>query len=281
MRPVLGSYQRQILPDHQVEAYKRDSYVVLNDLFTPDEKHQFVQTMSEIEKWPVSDDKWFTYYENVNGKKRLSRLEAFYEHHEGFKKVIEGKIGKAVGDLLEEEAVVYKDKINFKYPGGIGYIAHQDGLGYTMFGHTFHMSILIPADPMTLENGCLQLVAGDWRAPHFLPQDENGDIKEEIAREFKWDPVICDAGTVVMFNSYVPHMSETNRSKTKRRAAYLTFNGVSQGDARSKFYNLRREMYPSDHLRDPEKNYSEGIELFSEQILEMASERIPKSERKF
>ena len=88
---------KTFVPDHQVKAYKRDSYVVLNDLFTPDKKHQFVQAMSEIENWPVSDDKWFntlcgsTHYENVNGKKRLSRLEAFYEHHEGFKKVIKGK----------------------------------------------------------------------------------------------------------------------------------------------------------------------------------------------
>ena len=80
-----------------------------------------------MENWPVSDDKWFTYYENVNGKKRLSRLEAFYDHHEGLKKVIEGKVGKAVGDLIEEEAVIYKEKINFKYPGGTGYTAHQDG----------------------------------------------------------------------------------------------------------------------------------------------------------
>ena len=83
-----------------------------------------------------------------------------------------------------------------------------------------------------------------------------------------------------MFNSFSPHISEINRSKTKRRAAYLTFNGVSQGDARSKFYNLRREIYPSDHLRDPENDYSEGIELFCEQILEMANERLLKPERK-
>ena len=240
----------------------------------------FTGALTEIESWPTSDDKWFTYYENIaNGGKRLSRLENFYLHHEYLRSLVKGKLGQAASDLLGEEAVVLKDKINFKYPGGIGYDAHQDGPGYVMFNQFFHIAALIPADPMTLENGCLKLVAGDWGELPWLPLDKNGDIQEETAREFKWDPVICDAGTVVMFNSHVPHKSDVNKTDTKRRAAYITWNGISIGDKHKEFYDKRRKILPSDHMRDPNKDYTEGVQFYKEHILEMANGRLPKAER--
>ncbi|XP_066912498.1 2-aminoethylphosphonate dioxygenase-like [Clytia hemisphaerica] len=141
------------------------------------------------------------------------------------------------------------------------------------------MSALVPANPMTLENGCLKLVAGNWGELPWLPLDENGDIKEEIAKNFKLDPVICDAGTVIMFNSHVPHKSDVNQTDQSRRALYITWNGESLGDTRKKYYDLRRECHPPDHLRDPNKDYTEGIQLFDEQILEMGNNRWPKAER--
>ena len=270
----LKDYTRQILTDEQVESYQRDSYVILRHLLTPEEKKDFVRIIGELENWPVSDDKWFTYYELVNGEKRLSRLEGFYEFHNDMVEYVKGKLGQAASDLLNEEAVVFKDKINFKYPGGVGYDAHQDGVSWAMFEQYFHLSALVPADPMTLRNGCLQLVAGKFGKLPWLPQKEkNGDIQEEIAREFKWDPVICDAGTVVMFNSHVPHKSDVNETDEKRRALYITWNGISLGDTRHKYYGLRRECHPSDHMRDPNKDYSEGIKFFDEHILENAAKQ--------
>ncbi|XP_066912499.1 2-aminoethylphosphonate dioxygenase-like [Clytia hemisphaerica] len=279
IRLLSSTYQRHILTDEQVEAYQRDSYVILRDLLTPDEKKLFTRTIDEIEKWPVSDDKWFTYYETNSGVRRLSRLEAFYEHHVVTKKMVEGKLGQAASDLLGEDAVVFKDKINFKYPGGIGYDPHQDGVSYVDFGPQFYMSALVPADPMTLENGCLKIVPGKWGSSPFLAQDERCDIKEEIARDFKWDPVICDAGTVVMFNSHVPHKSDVNQTGQSRRALYITWNGISWGEKRDEFYSVRRRLLPSDHLRDPNKDYSEGISLYREHMIEMGNGRMPKANR--
>ena len=262
-----------------MESLKKDGYLVLRNLLTPQEKKHFCQMITEMENWPVSDDKWFTYYENVNGERLLSRLEGFYEHHSELKKLVEGKLGQAASDCLGEQGVVFKDKINFKRPGGIGYDAHQDGAAWTLYGQYFHMSALVPADPMTMQNGCLKLVAGDWGKLPWLPLDENGDVQEEVAKKFKWDPITCDAGTVVFFNSHVPHKSDVNETNESRRALYITWNAESLGDRRADFYSLRREMHPSDHMRDPNKDYSEGIKLFSEEILEMGNDRLPKANR--
>ena len=271
------NYRRQILSDEEMERLQRDGFLILRNLLTPSEKEHFTQMIDEIENWPLSDDKWFTYFETVNGERKLSRLECFYNYHPEMKKLVEGKLGQAASDIMGEQVTVLKDKINFKHPGGIGYDAHQDQPGYTMFGQDYHLSALVPADPMTIENGCLKLVKGDWKS--FLPLDNNGDIKEEIAKDFVWKPVICDAGTVVLFNSYVPHKSDPNTTDKARRALYITWNGISHGEWRDEFYGLRRKVLPSDHLKDPNKDYTEGVTIFKEHILEMGNERMPKADR--
>lgn len=275
----LLAYQRQILSDEQVNQYNRDGYIVLRELLTPEEKKDVKNIMNEIQAWPHSNDKWFTYYEYINGEKVISRMEKFYEYHPRMKALVEGKLGQAISDCLGEDVVVFKDKINFKMPGSIGYDAHQDEPSYDMYKQGIHLSALVPADDMTKENGCLKLVAGDWKEGEWLPLDKNGDIAEEVARTFAWDAVECDVGTIILFNSLVPHKSDENKTDEARRAFYLTFNGVSRGDRREDFYSLRREMFPSDHQRDPNKDYSEGVKLFSEEILEMGKGNIERAER--
>lgn len=267
------------MSDEQVNLYKRDGFIVLRELLTPTEKADITQIMNEMENWLHSDDKWFTYYEYVNGKRVISRMEKYYEYHPRMLALVKGKLGQAISDLLEEDVVVFKDKINFKKPGSIGYDAHQDEPSYDMFKQGLHIASLVPADDMTLANGCLKVVPGDWKEGEWLPLDERGDIAEEVARTFKWEPIECDAGTIVLFNSLVPHKSDENKTDKARRAFYLTFNGVSRGDVREEFYSLRREMFPSDHQRDPSKDYSEGVKLFSEEILEMGKGNIARAER--
>ena len=71
----LWAYERKILSQEQQEQYKRDGYIVLRNLLTPDEKADVTQIMDEMQSWPHSDDKWFTYYEKVNGKHWFSLPE--------------------------------------------------------------------------------------------------------------------------------------------------------------------------------------------------------------
>lgn len=270
----LLAYQRQVLTDEEVNQYHTRGYIVLRELLTPQEKKDIVRYCDEVQEWPEVSGKYFKYHEHVNGKKVISRYEYFYHFHEGLKGMVEGKLGAAVADLCGEPVVVFKDKINFKMAGGIGYAPHQDEPSYDMFKQGLHLTALITADPMDKNNGCLSMVPGNWQEGNWLKLNQHGDIDEEIADKFEYDDIEADAGTVVLFNSIIPHKSNKNNTDKARRAYYITWNGVSRGDRRDEFYSLRRVMFPQDHERDPNKDYSEGVKLFSEQILEMGKGNI-------
>ena len=95
-----------------------------------------------------------------------------------------------------------------------------------------------------------------------------GGIDVKVEASLCWIPIVCDIGTVIMFNSLMPHKSDTNHSMKSRSSFYITWNGISKGDRHADYYNLRQKMYPCDSQRDPNKDYSEGIKLFSEQSTE-------------
>jgi ectoine hydroxylase-related dioxygenase (phytanoyl-CoA dioxygenase family) len=61
-------------------------------------------------------------------------------------------------DLLEEQAVLYKEKVNFKLAGGAGWSPHQDAPAYPFI--TSHVSCMVAVDNATMENGCLEVVSG-------------------------------------------------------------------------------------------------------------------------
>jgi hypothetical protein len=103
----------------------------------------------EVENYPETPGKFMMYFEKSlkNGQDRLlNRLENFYPYHDGFRALFDGaKLRGAVAELLGEPAILFKDKINFKMPGGDGFKPHQDqqaGWGtYTDFFITALVSI--------------------------------------------------------------------------------------------------------------------------------------------
>ena len=87
--------------------------------------------------------------------------------------------------LLDEPAVLYKEKINYKLPGGAGYTAHQDAPAYPMI--TSHVSAMIAVDDASSDNGGLEVVSGCFAS--VLPTDARGCIDGAIVETLAWEPV--------------------------------------------------------------------------------------------
>ena len=97
------------------------------------------------------------YYEDsVSEPERriLSRIEYFDGFHAGLSGFMHGPdMQVRAGDLFGEPAVLYKEKVNFKMPGGQGFEPHQDvQAGWQDFG-SLHLTALVSIDTATEANG--------------------------------------------------------------------------------------------------------------------------------
>ena len=81
--------------------------------------------------------------------------------HAGFAALCDGdKLRGFASRLFGEPAVLFKDKINFKLPGGGGFKPHQDQqAGWSVYADLF-ITAMVSLDSTSEENGCLELCAG-------------------------------------------------------------------------------------------------------------------------
>ena len=177
----------------------------------------------------------------------LCRSENLVPFHDGLRALLTtGSLLDTASALLGEQAVLYKEKINYKLPGGAGYSPHQDAPAYRFVER--HVSCMVAIDDSTIENGCLEVVSGQHH--QLLPMDERGCVRADIVDAFDWVAVPAKAGQTLWFHSRTPHRSGPNRSQVARRALYPTYNALSEGDLRDAYYR--------DKLSEFERNAGDG-----------------------
>ena len=221
--------------------WKTNGYLKIPSFFSAEEVGDLQAWVSEISDWKPTPDKWMHHYESTPDGPRLSRSENFVPYHTAMKATVtSGKVLAVVSELMSEPAVLYKEKINYKYPGGGGYAAHQDAPAYEFI--EYHITCLISVDTATPESGCLYFSPGRHQEG-FIALDEKGCVAPETAATMEWVAVPTDPGDILLFGSYIPHKSPTNRSDQPRRIVYLTYNARSEGDWRAKYYADKRQAF--------------------------------------
>ena len=171
-----------------------------------------------------------------------TRIENIAPFHDGFHTMTEA-LKAPVAQLLGESATLFKEKINFKMPGGGGFAPHQDSqAGWDTYAD-FFISALVSIDRATLENGCLQLVAGHHKSGLVKSWEPLND--DEMKGMF-FEPVPTEPGDIVFFDCYAPHASEANMSDSVRRIYYATYNRASAGDHMAQYYADKHKNFPPD-----------------------------------
>ena len=242
------------LSQDQINYFKENGFLLIRNLYNEKSMKNIIEWTDEVTNYPETPNKYMMYFEESKlekGKRILSRMEDIEPFHEGFSELfVHGEIQKITSQLFSEKALLFKDKINFKMPGGDGFKAHQDvQAGWDRYAK-LHITALISIDPSTKKNGCLEIASG---------HHDKGLIGE------KWEPLKEDAldylsiptnpGDAIFFDSYIPHRSGPNMTDEKRRVLYVTYNAVSEGDHRREYYADKRQSYPPDIERDPNKKY--------------------------
>jgi ectoine hydroxylase-related dioxygenase (phytanoyl-CoA dioxygenase family) len=195
------------------------------------------------------------YFEQTtDGRRLLNRMENVLPFHAGFRKLAaDAKMQGACGQLFGEPAVLFKDKINFKLPGGGGFDAHQDvQAGWSRYAK-LHITALIAIDRATVANGCLEIASRFHR--HDLIGREWEPLTAEQLAGVQFIHLEAEPGDAVFFDSFIPHRSAPNHTDAQRRVIYYTYNRASEGDHLSQYYADKRASYPPDIEREAGREY--------------------------
>ena len=225
----------------QVDFFNVNGWL-LTAPFSADETRQIVAWVDEVQRWPEdeSNTSWLQHFELTDDGPKICRSENFVPYHAGLRELLtKSVLPEIAGLLLGEASVLYKEKINYKLPGGAGYSPHQDAPAYPFVNN--HVSCMIAVDDSLLDNGCLEVVSA--RHQELLAMDDRGCIREDLVSGFKWQPVEVRAGEVLWFHSLAPHRSGPNNSLNPRRAIYPTYNSLSQGDLRDAYYAEKLKQF--------------------------------------
>ena len=226
----------------ELDQFRRNGWLVLRGVLDDTELDRLRAWTEQMLEWAHLDGPGLHHFEQTQHGPRIARSEDLISHHPGFERFIcRGSVIGWVGELLGEPAVLYKEKINYKQPGGAGFAPHQDATAYRFVDH--HISVMVPVDEATQRNGGLSFAPGYTRG--VLPHD-SGRIHEDVAQQLDWVAADVAPGDVVLFDSLAPHRSGTNTSDTPRRALYLTYNALSAGDFRDNYYADKLAEFDSE-----------------------------------
>lgn len=230
-----------LISENQLQQWNQAGFLKVAGFLPDPLRIELPQWVDEIASRPESDDQWMHHFEQTVHGPRLARTEHIVESHEGMRQLLtQGLIPDTAGELLGEPVVLYKEKINYKYPGGAGYAAHQDAPAYDHV--KLNITCLIAVDEATPENGCLFFASGLHRQG-LLPMDDVRCIDFAVAEKLEWKPLSMQPGDVLFFSSYAPHYSPANQTEKPRRSLYLTYNAISEGDLREEYYRDKRRVF--------------------------------------
>ncbi|EJT96645.1 PhyH-domain-containing protein [Dacryopinax primogenitus] len=262
---VLSTTSAWKISEQQKIDYAQQGYLILRNLFTPQEKADLIEWVKDVKNSPDMPNHYMHYEEiKGNGKKDRTLTENFVDHHEQLGHLLRSQeLAHLVQQVTGEEMVLFKEKIVYKTPGGGGFPAHTDAPSYQHIASINHLSLAMAVEPATPENGCVEVLPGS----HLLkdiPTRHDKCIDDAWCAKQRWIPAELDTGDIFIFSSFLVHRSEKNDSEKGRALIYATFNLTKEGgDQRREYYEHRREKWPATFERKPNVSYQEGYDMYA------------------
>ena len=239
---------------HEVARMREDGFLVVPNFFAAAQMADLLRWTEDLQYAPEAPGRHWVYHEDSltePGRRVIQRIENFCPYHARLDDLVRhSSLQRWTSALMGGPVVLFKDKINFKMPGGPGFKAHQDQqAGWSTYADLF-VTALVTIDAATLENGCLEMVAGRHRdgliGEEWNPLDESG---------LGLQAVPTTPGDVIFFDSYAPHASKPNFTSQPRRLLYLTYNLAADGDHRARYYADKHAAFPPDVERQAGTSY--------------------------
>jgi ectoine hydroxylase len=268
------------LTQAQIDAYNRDGFVVLNELFSPAEVAAMKAELARVQKLDT---------DHLVREKTGGVAKTIYRVHDDPSPTASpvfyaaARAPKLLGpakDVLQDEALyIHHTKCNLKTAiDGSVWMWHQDYGTWKRDGmlEARPTTALIMLDEPTEMNGCLYFIPGSHKLGNLEPEFNDATGYKfftvpkakliEILKEFPQPVVITGKpGSVVLFDSNIVHASGHNLSRHDRWAIYVVYNPVT--NACVEVPNPRPEYVRSTHTA-PLLEGSDDILTLSTQAVE-------------
>ena len=188
----------------------------------------------------------------------LSRTEDFVPSHRGLGRLLrKGALRRLVAELAGEPVTLFKDKINYKLPGGAGYAAHQDGYSHPRDGSPMpSYVVMVAVDNFSLASGAPQLAPEAWVAlggTAARQRRQRRSLSRATLEAAAYEPVELRRGDVLVYDTNMPHRAPPNRSPHRRAALFAVFTPARLGDLRATYFAEERRT-----RRDPDRRMLGG-----------------------
>ncbi|MEE2698128.1 MAG: phytanoyl-CoA dioxygenase family protein [Pseudomonadota bacterium] len=244
-----------VLSTENIKAFERDGFCILKQGFSAQDVDCINDWIEELTSLPEESGKHWVYHEKSlkgDGRTLINRIENIAPYHEGFAE-LSNILKDPVSQLLGEPCILFKEKINFKMPGGDGFKPHQDSqAGWDAYAN-FFVNALVSIDDATIENGCIEICGGHHKQGLYKSWEP---LSQESLAKMEFIPYPTSPGDIVFFDCFTPHQSAPNFTDTTRRIYFTTYNRASDGDHMAQYYFDKHKNFPPDIDRDPLKEYT-------------------------
>ena len=202
----------------------------------------------------------YLYYtrSKINKKLILNRIENFYENNKKIKNILDKKLKNTIYQIIKSKVYLFKDKVNVKSPGAVGFEPHQDlTIWNNMYNIKEFITVAVTIDKSNKKNGCLE-ISPQSHVLGELAKFEKA-IPLRIVKKLKWKKLISYPGDIVIFNDKTAHRSDSNLSLKPRRMLFLTFNDMKYGNKIKKYFKDKIKNYPPNNLRKKNIKYNYKI----------------------
>lgn len=134
----IANYPSYHVTPNQLDFWEENSYLIVKNLssYVNIKENGISDWVDDISQWPKTENKWLMHHELVqdfenpnNLIRKICRTENFVNFHPMMNEFCRGVVQNIVSSLFKEDAVLFKEKINYKNSGGAGFSAHQDTPG--------------------------------------------------------------------------------------------------------------------------------------------------------
>jgi hypothetical protein len=214
-----------------------------------------------VEQWPAGSHVWGHYAEQTQTGPAICRTENVSACRPDVRALVDGPLREIASARLGVEAEAFKDKINYKQPGGAGFLPHQDRHAYP--GAPDLVSLLVAIDACSEASGCLWIASG---VDHLLPTDDRGVVEAHVTEALDWEMVELAPGHALVIDGWLPHWSDANHTDAARRVLVASYAPAGSGYTRESYYSARAAEMASSTERDGRFRISTHADFAGEEV---------------